>query len=71
MADLTDLQNRRERLLRARAAGVRRITADGRTIEYRDDAELARAIAHLDQQISIAEGKTAAGRIRTVVGKGL
>lgn len=50
---LTELTTARDALLRARAAGVRRVRdQSGEEVEYRSDAEMARALAALDSEIA-------------------
>jgi len=50
---LTELTAARDALLRARAAGVRRVRdQSGEEVEYRSDAEMARALAALDSEIA-------------------
>ena len=66
MATLSELHARLEELRSARAKGIRRVehsAAGGvsRSIEYRSDAELAAAIADVEQQIARASGKTVRG----------
>ena len=52
---LAELTAARDALLRARAAGVRRVRdKSGEEVEYRSDAEMARALAALDSEISAA-----------------
>ena len=52
---LVELTAARDTLLRARAAGVRRVRdQNGEEVEYRSDAEMARALAALDSEISAA-----------------
>jgi hypothetical protein len=71
VATLSELQAAREELLKRRHSGIARVTVDGRTIEYRSQAEIDQALAALDRELESAEGKTP---IRTVLisgGKGL
>lgn len=50
---LAELQSARDALLRARAGGMRRVRdQNGEEIEYRSDAEMARALAALDSEIA-------------------
>jgi hypothetical protein len=51
MATVADLDARLETLRAARAAGVLMVrTADGRTVTYKSDGELAAAIADVEHQ---------------------
>ena len=68
---VTELQTARDTLLRARAAGVRRVRdQNGEEVEYRSDAEMARALAALDSEIRAA-GKRPASTILFQTSKGL
>ncbi|QFT81865.1 hypothetical protein FIU89_14675 [Roseovarius sp. THAF27] len=50
---LAELQSARDALLRARAGGIRRVRdLTGEEVEYRSDAEMARALAALDSEIA-------------------
>ncbi len=50
---LAELTSARDALLRARAGGMRRVRdQNGEEIEYRSDAEMARALAALDSEIA-------------------
>ncbi len=64
-ADLATLQTRLDALKAARASGVRRINIAGVIErEYRSDAEMVRAIAALEAEITAAQG---APPVRNVV----
>lgn len=52
MADLATLQSDLEKLKRARRSGVLRVTIEGRDVLYRSDAEIARQIAALENEIN-------------------
>lgn len=55
---LSELHSARDALLRARAGGVRRVRdQNGEEVEYRSDAEMARALAALDSEIAALGGK--------------
>ncbi len=55
---LSELTSARDALLRARAGGVRRVRDhNGEEVEYRSDAEMARALAALDSEIAKLNGK--------------
>jgi hypothetical protein len=48
-----ELQAARDALLKARAGGIRRVRdQSGEEVEYRSDAEMARAIAALDSELA-------------------
>jgi hypothetical protein len=44
---------------------------DGRTVEYRGTAEISHAIAELEREIAVIEGKAPFRRIRVFTSKGL
>lgn len=55
---LAELTTAHDSLLRARAGGMRRVRdQNGEEIEYRSDAEMARALAALDSEIAKLNGK--------------
>ena len=58
-------------LQEARFAGVRAVSYDGRTITYGSDAELAAAIANLENRIAASSGTKRRRRWGTVASKGL
>jgi hypothetical protein len=50
---LTELQDMQAALVRARASGTRRVRdSSGEEVEYRSDAELARALADVESRIA-------------------
>ena len=49
--DPTELETLRDALIRARAAATRVVMMDGRRVEYGTDAEMANAIADLENRI--------------------
>ncbi|MDJ0630787.1 MAG: hypothetical protein QNJ44_21200 [Rhodobacter sp.] len=54
----TELQAARASLLSARAGGIRRVRdQNGEEVEYKTDAEMARALAALDSEIAALSGK--------------
>lgn len=58
MVALADLIRFRDDLLNARFSGVRRLRdQNGEEIEYRSDAELARAVAAVNAEIRAATAK--------------
>lgn len=68
--DLTELTADRDRLLKARARGVRSATVEGRAVTYSSDAEMAAALADLERRIAAASGRRR-GPVRTAARKGL
>lgn len=58
MTELTDLQAQLVRLRKARSSGLRSVQHGDTRTEYKSDAEMAAAIAALEQQISGLEGTT-------------
>ena len=71
MATITDLRARREALSSQRASGVARVSYDGKTVDYRSIAEIARAIEALDREIAAAEGRKLIRQVRIKATKGL
>lgn len=68
---LEQMKARLSTLLEARFSGVRRVTYEGKTVEYESAAALARAIADLEARIAKAEGKTRHRAIKTYAVKDL
>ena len=57
MATVLELVDRLDALRKARASGTHEVRlADGRGVTYKDDAQMAAAIADLSRQITIASG---------------
>jgi hypothetical protein len=54
MPSVPELEAMREKLLRARFAGVRTVEYDGKRVTYATDAEMAAALADLDRRIAAA-----------------
>jgi len=54
---LEELEEMRDALQRARYAGVRHVQYEGHLVTYINDAEMARALAALERQISALSGK--------------
>jgi hypothetical protein len=71
MAILLDLLIRLEALKAQRDSAVARVSYDGRTVEYRGTAEISRAIAVLEREIDLRQGKSAVRQIRVHTSKGL
>lgn len=57
MATKAELQAQLDRLRAIRAKGVRSYEINGRRIEYRNDADLEKAIADLEARIAAADGR--------------
>ncbi len=64
MTDLTTLQTQLDSLRAAYATGADSIGYDGKTIKYRDAAEMRAAIASIENQIN---GMTGANAPRTIL----
>jgi hypothetical protein len=71
MPDVTELEARLEALKAQRDSAVARVPYDGRTVEYRGTAEIARAIADLERELQAAQGTSPARQIRIFTSKGL
>lgn len=71
MVTVLQLMAWRDSLLEARFSGIRSVRdQNGETIEYRSDAELARALAAAEAAIAAA-GRRPASTIRFATSKGL
>jgi hypothetical protein len=71
MATIEELEARLEALKAQRDSAVARVSYDGRTIEYRGTAEIARAIADLERELQVAHGTAPVRQIRIYTSKGL
>ncbi len=71
MATITELNTRREALAASRSSGVARVSYDGKTVEYRNLAEIERAIEQLDREIAALEGRRIVRHVRVTTSKGL
>ena len=71
MPTVTELQERLEALKAQRDSAVARVSYDGRTVEYRGTAEIARAIAELERELHTLEGTAPVRHIRVYTSKGL
>lgn len=67
---LDELTSLRDALLRARLRGTRRVTYDGREVEYRSDAEMRAALADAERRISAMTSETRVSQIRISSSKG-
>jgi hypothetical protein len=71
MATVAELEARLEALKAQRDSAVARVSYDGRTVEYRGTAEIARAIADLERELQAAQGTSPVRQIRIYTSKGL
>ena len=71
MASLAELEARLEALKAQRDSAVARVSYDGRSMEYRGTAEIARAIADLERELAALQGKSPLRQIRVYTSKGL
>jgi hypothetical protein len=71
MATVAELQARLEALKAQRDSIVARVAYDGRSVEYRGAAEIARAIGELERELQALQGKAPVRQIRTYTSKGL
>ena len=71
MPTSADLRARREALLAQRSSGVARVSYDGKTVEYRNLAEIDRALEALEREIAAAEGRRIVRQVRVTTSKGL
>jgi hypothetical protein len=71
MATVTELEARLEALKAQRDSAVARVSYDGRSVEYRGTAEIARAIADLERELQALQGSTSVRQIRVYTSKGL
>jgi hypothetical protein len=71
MATIPELQARLEALKAQRDSAVARVSYDGRSVEYRGAAEIARAISELERELHALEGKAPVRQIRIYTSKGL
>ena len=71
MATTSELEARLEALKAQRDSAVARVSYDGRSVEYRGTAEIARAIAGLERELQAAQGTSPVRQIRIYTSKGL
>jgi hypothetical protein len=71
MATVAELEGRLEALKAQRDSAVARVSYDGRSVEYRGTAEIARAIAELERELQALQGKAPVRQIRVYTSKGL
>jgi hypothetical protein len=65
---LAEMQEHRDELYRSLAAGVLRVTYNGRTTEFRSREDMERTLARLDRDIAAASG--GGKRVRQVYSPG-
>jgi hypothetical protein len=71
VATVPELEARLEALKAQRDSAVARVSYDGRSVEYRGTAEIARAIADLERELQAAQGTSPVRQIRVYTSKGL
>jgi hypothetical protein len=71
MATVLELEARLEALRTQRDSAVARISYDGRSVEYRGTAEIARAIAELERELQTLQGKPPVRQVRIYTSKSL
>jgi hypothetical protein len=71
MATVAELEARLEALRVQRDSAVARVSYDGRSVEYRGTAEIARAIAQLERELQALQGEATVRQIRVYTSKGL
>jgi hypothetical protein len=71
MATIPELETRLDALRAQRDSAVARVSYDGRSVEYRGTAEIARAIAELERELQALQGKAPVRQIRVYTSKGL
>ena len=71
MATVAELEARLEALKAQRDSAVARVSYDGRMVEYRGAAEIAKAIAELERELQALQGKAPVRQIRIYTSKGL
>jgi hypothetical protein len=71
MATTSELEARLEALKAQRDSAVARVSYDGRSVEYRGTAEIARAIADLERELQTLQGTSPVRQIRIYTSKGL
>ena len=70
MATVAELEARLEALKAQRDSAVARVSYDGRSVEYRGTAEIARAIADLERELATLQGAAPIRQIRVYTSKG-
>jgi hypothetical protein len=70
VATVAELEVRLESLKAQRDSAVARVSYDGRSVEYRGTAEIARAIAELERELQTLQGMAPVRQIRVYTDKG-
>lgn len=70
MATSEEIQAQLDALKTQRASGVARVSYDGKSIEYRGDAEIAEAIRALEAELKSLAGDKPVRQIRVMTSKG-
>ena len=70
MTTIPEVEARLETLKAQRDSAVARVSYDGRSVEYRGTAEIARAIAELERELQALHGKAPVRQIRVYTDKG-
>jgi hypothetical protein len=70
MATVAELETRLEALRAQRDSAVARVSYDGRSVEYRGTAEIARAIAELERELQALQGSRPVRQVRVYTSKG-
>jgi hypothetical protein len=71
VTSIAELEARLEALKAQRDSAVARVSYEGRMVEYRGTAEIARAIADLERELQALQGSTPVRQIRIYTSKGL
>lgn len=71
MATLAELQARKTALEKAQFNGTRTVQHGDKSITYRSQAEIDRAMASLNEQITRLQGKRKTRHVRFATGRGL
>jgi hypothetical protein len=71
MATAAERRARRDALTAQRSSGVARVSHDGKTVDFRNLAEIDRAIEALDRESAAAEGRRIVRQVRVTTAKGL
>ena len=70
MTTIPEVEARLETLKAQRDSAVARVSYNGRSVEYRGTAEIARAIAELERELQALQGKAPVRQIRVYTDKG-
>jgi len=70
LAKSEEIQTQLDALKAQRASGVARVSYDGKSIEYRRDAEIAEAIRSLEAELRSLTGDKPVRQIRVTTSKG-